>query len=588
MRKLFVSVLCAGLLLGSCDSAREGNTDALELREGKGGKYFGQMLNINESDLFKNLYPQNIIDAISYRIAAQVYEGLVKFNPQDLTLINALAESYSIDSTGTIYTFKLRKGVNFHDDACFKENNGKGREMTAEDIQYCFTLLCTQYPNNQGFQPVFKDVLKGANKYYEASAGGKKPEFGVEGIKVVDKYTIELHLLQPNSVFLYNLARPFAFIFPKEAYETYKEEMRVHAVGTGPFQVKTIEEGTSVILKRNDSYYMFDEDGNRLPYLDGISIKFIADRKTELLEFKKKKLDVMYRLPTDFIIEILEDQAEKKGEYGQYQLQRAPEMATHVYAFLNTGVFADPNVRKAFSFAVDRNYILEAVLNGEGYKPGYHGITPPIPAFKELGYNAEEVKGYTKNLDSARYYLKKAGYGDGKDFPKIELDLNSDGERNLQVAQNVQKQLKDNLNIDIDINLLPAASLIEKITTGKSNFFRIGWIADYPHPENFLWLFYGKTVPAEKNAVSYPNMLRYKNDKFDDLYEKGMKATTKEETHKYFMEAENILMQDAPAMMMWYDEGYNLLQPNVRNFYSNAMNFRDFTRVFIVPTQQLQ
>ena len=582
MKRIFLSFLCAGIIFQSCDTGREGRTGAsLELREARGGKYYGQVLKINESDYFKNLFPHHVIDAISYRIAAQVYDGLLKFNPQDLTLVKGLAEDYSVDSTNTIYTFKLRKGVMFHDDACFED--GKGREVTADDIKYCFTMLCTQYPNNQGFT-VFKDILKGANEYYTASANGKKPDFEVEGIEVVDQYTIKFEIIEPNSIFLYNLARPFTFIFPREAYEKYGLEMRVHAVGTGPFHIQHIEENTSVILKKNDNYYAYDEEGNKLPYIDGIKIKFIQDRKTELLEFKKGNLDLMYRLPTDYIIEILEEANSQKGVYGKYQLQRTPEMATHIYAFLNQGLFSDVNVRKAFSFSIDRKKILEAVLNGEGYAPGYHGITPPIPIFKEKGYDVESIKGYNKNLDSARFYLKKAGYPDGNGFPKIVLDLNADGERNIPVAEEIQKQLKDNLNIDIELNLIPQAQLVEKMITGQSTFFRVGWIADYPHPENFLWLFYGKTVPENPSQISYPNMLRYKNAKFDELYEKGLNSKSEEETYKYFLQAENVLMQDAPAIMLWYDEGYNMLQPNVRNFYSNAMNYRDFSKVYLVPT----
>jgi oligopeptide transport system substrate-binding protein len=319
MRKVLLIMLCAGLSLYSCTPTNDGDaTDQEALREAKGGKYYGGLFKVNESDYFKNLFPHNIRDAISYRIATQVYEGLVKFDPKDLSLAPSLAESYTVDTaTKTIYTFKLRKGVMFHDNECFK-NGGKGREMTAEDVKYCFTLLCTEHINNQGFSAVFKGILKGADKYYEASANGKKPGFEVEGIKVVDANTIQLTLIEPNSIFLYNLAKPFSFIFPKEAYEMYDLEMRVKAVGTGPFLIDKIDEGNSVILKRNTNYYLADEAGNKLPYLNGIKVRFMKDKKQELLEFKKGNLDMMYRMPTDHIIEIEEEAIQKKGQYGKY------------------------------------------------------------------------------------------------------------------------------------------------------------------------------------------------------------------------------------------------------------------------------
>jgi oligopeptide transport system substrate-binding protein len=577
MKKVLIALLCANVILFSCDTAKDSSSGETNQIPGKGGKFYGGVFKVNESDYIKNLFPHNITDAISYRVATQVYEGLLKFKQDDLSLINCIAEGYTIDPSKTVYTFKIKKGVLFHDDACFKD--GKGRELTADDIKYCFTRLCTQDVSNQGFS-VFQNILKGANEYYAATQGGKKPTFEVEGIKVIDPYTIEFSLIEPNSIFLYNLARPFTFIFPKEAFEKYGLDMRNKAVGTGPFKIGSIEDDITIILKKNEKYYGVDEHGNKLPFLDAVKIKFIKDKKTELLEFKKGRLDMMYRLPTDHIIEIVEEANQKKGDYGQYELQRTPEMATHFLSFLNSGkIFNDKNIRKAFSFAIDRKKILEFVLNGEGYAPAIHGITP-IDIFKN--YDVSRVRGYDLNVDSAKYYLKKAGYPDGKGFPKIKLELNSDGERNVAVAEEVKKQLEDNLNVKLDLEIVPFAQLVENMIGGRSDFFRGGWIADYPNPENFLWFFYGKTVPKNAADQSYPNMMRYVNPAFDMHYEAGLKAKTEEDAFRHFLQAENIMMQDAPIMVLWYDEGYRLLQSYVKDFPNNSMQFRDFSKVYMV------
>ena len=581
MKKVLIALLSANIALFSCGTGNDSQTAESTQIPGKGGKFYGGVFKVNESDYIKNLFPHNITDAISYRVATQVYEGLLKFNPADLSLVNGIAESYNVDPTKTIYTFKIRKGVMFHDDPSFKD--GKGREVTSEDIKYCFTLLCTQSISNQGFS-VFQNILKGANEYYAATAGGKKPSFEVEGIKTIDPYTIQFTLIESNSVFLFNLARPFTFIFPKEAYEKYGLEMRNKAVGTGPFKIASIEDDISIILKKNENYYGVDSAGNKLPFLDAIKIKFIKDKKTELLEFKKGNLDMMYRLPTDHIIDILEEVNQKKGDFGQYQLQRTPEMATHFLSFLNTGkIFKDKNIRKAFSFAIDRKRILEYVLNGEGYAAATYGITP-VDIFNN--YNAKSIKGYDLNADSARYFLRKAGYPDGKGFPKLKLELNSDGERNVAVAEEIQKQLKDNLNITLELEIVPFAQLVENMIGGKSDFFRGGWIADYPNPENFLWFFYGKNVPKDPAAQSYPNMMRYVNSEFDMHYEAGLKAKTEEEALKHFMQAENIMIQDAPIMVLWYDEGYRLLQSYVKSFPNNSMQYRDFSTVYMIPQKK--
>ncbi len=584
MIKKCVGVAIIGALLFSCKSKQGEENAGATLKEGKGGRFYGGVLHLNENEFIKTLYPLNITDGISTRVSSQIYEGLFKFDQADLTLKKCLIEDYSVDASGTIYTFKLKKGVLFHDNECFSD--GKGREVKASDVLYCFTKVCTQNVNNQGFD-VFKGLVKGADEYFAASAGNKTPAKAIEGFKVVDDYTFQLELVKPSSILLFNLARPFAFVYPKEAVEKYGLELRAKAVGTGPFLLSSIDDDISIILKKNTKYHGSDQFGNKLPLLDAIDIKFIKDKKTELFEFKKGNLDMIYRLPTEHIIEILEETGpQKNGEYSQYELQRKPEMATQYLAFLNSnGIFNNKNLRKAFSFAVDRDKILNSVLNGEGFAPGFHGITPPT--FTDKGYNIENIKGYNFNPDSAKYYLAKAGYPNGKGFPEVVLQLNSDGERNSNIAIEVQKELKDVLNIKLKLEVVPFAQLVENIISGKANFFRTGYQADYPSPENFLSLFYGKYVPASLEEKSFPNFVRYKNNEFDKHYEAALVAKTPEEVNLHLAAAENILMDDAPIIVLWYDESYRLLQANVKNFPSNPMQFRDYSEVYLEKSKKL-
>ena len=135
------------IIFCGCSAKKDLKEENTLFTSAKGNKFYGGTLKLNESDYIKNLFPHNITDAISYRVATQVYEGLLKFNQNDLSLLNAIAKSYTTNEAKTVYTFKLNEGVYFHDDPCFK--NGKGRELTTEDIKYCFTLLCKQDINNQ-------------------------------------------------------------------------------------------------------------------------------------------------------------------------------------------------------------------------------------------------------------------------------------------------------------------------------------------------------------------------------------------------------------------------------------------------------
>lgn len=571
-----IIALIISLLINSCGNKTENKTTEFSENQGLGGRNYGGVFKMNESEYIKTLFPPSITDAFSYRIANQIYEGLLKFDQTYLTLKNGIAESYSIDETGTIYTFKIRKGVFYHDADCFE--GGKGRELNAKDVKYCFTYLCTNTPQNLGFE-IFNGVLKGAKTYFDATKNGAKPNFEIEGIKLVDDYTISLTLEKKSSLFLYNLARSYAFIYPKEAFEKYGNEMRIKPVGTGAFYLSAVEEDIAMVLKKNKNYYGKDSLGNNLPFLDALEIKFLKDRKTELFEFKNGNFDLVYRLPTDEIIKIVESQLDdnQDNEYKKYQLQREPEMSTHFLIFNHQHLlFKNINLRKAFSFAIDRNKILEFVLQGEGFKAGINGIVPPV--FD--GYDINKIQGYDLNLDSAKYYLQKAGFKDGSKFPKLTLDLNSDAERNVAVATEVQKELKDNLNINIELNVIPLAQHLDNTMKGKSAFFRLGWMADFPNPENFLYLFYGKNVPKSMSETSFPNLARYNNSEFDSFYDKAMNSDKVSEIVTNFQKAEQILMNDAAVISLWYDEGYRLLQPYVKNFPNNPMQYRDLSEVY--------
>lgn len=587
MKRIAVVILMLGVAFVLTNCAGDNDSQPLSRKltpTSEGGRYYGGVFNLSEPDYIKNLFPPSIVDVYSYRVATQIYEGLFKFDQSSLAVVPAIASSYEIDESGTTYTIKLRQGVKFHDDACFPD--GKGRELKAQDVAYCFKQLCLPSPRNQSFY-LFDGVLRGARDFYEkAEANSDVSTMNLEGVRVIDDYTIQILLEEPSSVFMYNLCRPGTFIYPPEAYKMYGDEMREKCVGTGPFTLSSIDENISIILKRNPNYWKNDGFGNQLPYLDAIHIKFIRDKNVELMAFKRGDLDMMYRLPADHIIEILESSMQdNSGGYSQYKLEREPEMSTQLLTLNNQSeIFQDINVRKAFSFAINRERILNRVLNGEGYDYGKYGITPP--SFAQ--YDISKIKGYTFNSDSARYYLQKAGYKNGKNFPLIKLDLNAEGERYTNVAVDLKKQLKDALNIDIELNIAPLAKISESSMNGDFHILRHAWIADYPSPENFLWFLTSANVPSKKDGgMSYPNLSRYQNPIFDEYYKKAVTAPTQSEAMEYFKKAEQIMIDDAPVIILWYDEGYRLMQSYVENFPNNPMQYRDFSAVYLTPKKEM-
>ncbi len=563
----FLGLLLSLALLSSCtNNASSGKSEA---RKAKGGVKYGGVFRENETEYFRSLFPLNITEVVGHRITNQVYEGLVTLNQKDLSIEPCLAESWTVNDNATEFTFTIRKGVKFHDDPCFE--GGKGRELKAQDFVYCFQKLCKPSPSNQGFW-LFEETVQGAKNFFNA----KQTEDENFGVKAVDDYTLTITLEKPFAGFLYRLAMPFCAVFPREAFEQYGENMREKCVGTGPFVVKKVLPDEGVFLARNEQYWGSDEFGNQLPYLDGVKFSFIKEEKVEMLEFRKQNLEMKYRLPLDAITEILDREGNLQGDYKSFELQNTTELALQYYGFLNTHeVFKNAHVRRAFCYAVDRAKIVDYTVKGEGV-PAFNGIVP----LGMTGYSNELVNGYTFNPEKAREELKKAGYPDGKNFPKVTLQINSGGGRNEKVAEAVTAMLKENLNVQVSITQLPFAQHLENVETGKVAFWRAGWVADYPDPENFLNLCYGKHVPAKPTDKAYLNSFRYKNAAYDKLFEQALATTDFEKRNQLYLQLDQIAVDDAVMMPIYYTVNRRLVQKYVRNFPVNGMEYRNFKSVW--------
>ena len=577
MKKVIYSLLILGVA-GVFTSCGDGTTTTGESREAKGGVFYGGVFKMNEVEDFRNLYPLNITEVTSHRIANQVYEGFVKLNQADLTIVPALAEKWEKNADASQWTFHLRKGVKFHDDPCFSD--GKGREVTAKDFIFCFEKLCSSSAENQQFGNTFKDRVVGSNEYFQSTVDKKPLAGGVAGIKALDDYTIQISLLHPFAGFLNILSTPGCWVYPHEALEKYGVDMRVKCVGTGPFQVKSIKEGEAVILERNPNYWNVDEFGNQLPYLDAVKYSFIKEKKSALLEFKRGNLDMIFELPTEMIPDILGELGSAKEGNAPFEMQVVPAMSTFYYGFQHqSNIFDKKEVRLAFNYAIDREKIVNYTLQGEGV-PGIYGIVPPC--FKS--YDNKALKGYSFDVDKAKKLMATAGYPDGKGFPKLTLQINSGGgDRNIQTAEVIQKMLKENLNIDVEINVMPFAEHLESLETGKAQFWRTGWSADYPDPETFLTLLYGKHVPEKLSDKSYLNAVRYKSVRFDSIFSAAMQEVDDKKRFDLYRQADQQQIDDGAIMPIFYNEFYRLVQTNVKNFPANAMEYRDMTRVYIEP-----
>ena len=572
MKKLAYLLIGAAVVLSSCGGNKK--EDDKNTAVAKGGVKYGGVFKMNETEDFKSLYPLNVTMSLEQRIANQIYEGLVKLNQEDLSVVPALAEKWEVNEDATSYTFHIRKGVMFHDNDCFE--GGKGREVKAQDFKYCFDRVAVSDPTNQMYW-LFKDKVKGANEYHDAAKSGKAPEGGISGISVVDDYTLKIDLNYSFAGFLNIVSHAACYVYPKEAVDKYGTDIRVNPIGTGAFKLKTIKESETVFLSKNENYWKSDEFGNKLPYLDGLKFSFNKEKKAELLEFKKGNLDMVFRLPLEMINDVVgELEDAKKGGNRPYVMQVVPALSVYYLGMQHKlPPFDNVDVRKAFNYAIDRESIVTYTLQGEG-RAANHGIVPP---FK--GYDFENVKGYEFDVEKAKEHMANAGYPNGNGFPEITLQINpGGGDRNVQIAEVVQKMLNENLGINIKIEQMQFAQHLENLETGKANFWRAGWIADYPDPENFLNLLYGGHVPAELATKAYINPMRYQSTSFDSIFDAALREVDDAKRFELFRQADQQQVDDASIMPIFYDENTRLIQVYVKNFPSNAMEYRDMSEVY--------
>ncbi len=550
-----------------------------KVRSPKGDVKFGGVFKINETEYFSSLYPQSVNEIIAQQISSQVYEGLVKISPTELTVIPSIAKSWEISNNAKTFTFHIRKGVRFHDDPCFEK--GIGREVTAYDFAYCYQKLCTSAEDiNLGFY-IFQDRVVGANAYFESTKTGRPLKEGVTGIQTLNDSTIQITLNYPFQGFLNILTMPFAWVFPHEAFDKYGVDMRTQCVGTGPFFVKDSKHDESLILARNEMYWGYDKFGNQLPYLDIIKFSFTKEKTAEYLEFKKGNLDIVSGVPSALREDLLKESNSKNANFN---LTIIPIMSISYYGFQTQGkLFQNKKLRQAFNYAIDREKIAKFVLSDEA-QPAIFGIVPPsFPS-----YNTQAVKGFTFNPELARRLLTEAGYPNGKGFPlDFSLILNSGGERNIEVALAIQKMLSENLNLPIKLNVLPFPQKLDQENKGSAQFWKSGWVADYPDPQSFLDIFYGKLVP-DSGGLSPVNSSRYKSARFDSLYEAALKEVDVKKRFLLYQQADQIAINDAAYMPIYYDQSTYLTQKYVRNIEFNALDYLDLSKVYFQKSESFK
>lgn len=562
---LLLTLIGSFLLLESCSDEKR------QQFEHAGGTV--RMVLDNEPSTYD---PREVLDYYSATVLYQISEGLVGMDPKTLKIIPKIASEWSVSDDGKSYTFTIRDDVYFH--SCDKLKNDSDRKLSLEDIVASFEAGCKKY--NNGVIPAAYNMVFSGISGAEEFLNGESTQ--INGLKTKDN-TVTIELVKEDANFLYKLANINAAISCKRILDKGLENELI--IGTGPFRYDKYvgNETSSLILLKNEDYYLTDDQGNALPYIDSLIFIFQGRKMDQLDMFENGEIDVIKGLPTSRITKMLEGRIEDfNAKPPRLILENNPLLETNFYYFnLKDPRFQDSRVRKAFNYAVDKEVIGREILRNQYYDLGWYGITPPVTRALK-GYDFKEVKkvGYEFDPEKARKLLAEAGYPNGQGFGPVNLRFNINDVHSA-VADEFAKQIYNVLNINVNIDGSTFEQLIEDGETGNGAIFRQGWGADYPSPETFLMTFYGEYVPKDSTEVSRINKARYMNSAFDNYYAKAKQARKLSDQMTYFMKAEIELMKDPPIIPLWYSGDIDIVQSYLRNFYFNPLNYIDFTTVYI-------
>jgi oligopeptide transport system substrate-binding protein len=563
MLRKTVYLLLTSVLLFGCKSGDDTN---VEILTGRGGIVYGGQFRFYSAEKVGDLFPLTVNDVYAQRVTSQIFQGLLRINPEGTVAEPCLASSYQVSEDAKVFTFEIRKGVFFQDNDCF--SGGKGREITAEDFKYCFEMACSNNPKRNQSSWLLIDRIKGAKEFFDGKAKS------VSGLRVKSAYEFEIELVESFAGFDKVLTHSSLVVFPKEAVEKYGDDIHQNPVGTGPFVLKELND-QQVELVRNANYWEQDEFGNQLPYLASILIQFNGKKIDELMAFRNKEIDLVLEIPVDEIQNVLGTLIEaQEGKNVKHRVASVNSLSVEYIGFAHVNsVFSDKRVRQAFHLAIDRNTIVDRDLNGDVIAVE-NGFVPFM-----TGYPIKSVKGHTFDPNRAKALLKEVGYPDGRGFPVVDFYVNtSETSPSYKMAEAVVRALRENLNITVQIKNVSYQEREDAIRSGKAAMWRGGWLADYPDPENFLSIFVSN---AQTENISIINPFKYNSAEFDELFARAKRETNAEERMKLYAKCDQLLVDDAVVVPLFNKDFITMVNLKAKKFETNQMERLDFTRVYI-------
>lgn len=490
-------------------------------------------INLSAIDPY-TLDPALSSEAVSHEYILQLYSGLVALG-DDLNPVPDIASGWKLDATGKVYTFTLRKGVKFHD----------GREVNAADFKYSWERACQPQLGSLTAATYLSDIV-GA----EDVLAGKAKE--ISGVKVIDDYTLEVTIDAPRPYFLYKIGYVTAFVVDRNAVARGPEWWR-QPNGTGPFKMKEWKESESFVLEWNPDYY-----GEKAKVAT-VTFKLLAGvpmRMYETGEIDATGVGAAY-------IDMATDEV---GPFAK-ELSTIPELSFSYVGFnAAEPPFDDPNVRRAFSLAIDREKLV-SLLFKDTVAPAFGILPPGMP-----GYNAQ-LKGLKFDPEAAKAALKASRYGDASQLPPITITTSGYGAQVANTLEAIVHEWRTNLGVEVKVRQLEPERFFYSLRAEKDQMFDIGWIADYPHPQDFLEVLF--------RSGGDNNWGEYQSAEVDALLDTAGLEPDVQKAMGLYQQVEQKLVDDAACLPLWFGKNYVLAKSYLRGYAPTPMGFVKLSKVSV-------
>ena len=449
------------------------------------------------------------------------------------------AVTENADGTYT-YTFTLRDDIYWSD----------GEPVTANDFVYSWQRLVD--PETASPYNTIIAMVVNANEIIN----GEKDKSEL-GVKAVDDKTFEVQLTYNCSYFLDICAFPNTMPLREDVVEgnsTWSQDPSTY-VCNGPYKMASWTHDAEIVMAQNEKYYNVEELGP-----DTLTFKLMDDANAQLTAFNNGDLDYMQNPPTDETASLLVAGTLLPGDYlgtssGCFNNQKAP--------------FDDVNVRRAFSLAIDRNYIVQQVTQSGEVPAGGWVPSNVVDAqgtdgddFRTVGGDYIDVNDYEANCELARQLLAEAGYPNGEGFPEVTYLYNTD-ERHGAIAEALQSMWKEVLGVQVRLDNQDWNVFLETRSKGDYSMCRNGWIADYNDPVSFLDMF--MTDNGNNDA-------HYANSEYDAIMTEVLSDSDAEGRMALMHQAEDLLMeQDCAIAPLYYYSNPYMISDNVHGMYYSPL-----------------